>query len=385
MLKKVLLILSVSLFVGCEELESDQKKITTSSPSLWDEIKTNSIPSLALTSEFNSPTRLATIGTLAWEDGVYVSDDGLSIFSFYAPVDILKWVNYSIANPVCPAVSSFIRGSILTGTDLDLQPPFNNPWGCTEGLMHSDIAYATRTSTNESFSSWARHPLSSDFIYDGGFTASSNGDETYDLVYSRSTDNNKNDIYWVRNSSLIPSSNTATSISSTINTSDQQDNPHLERINDNDLILLFDNHGVGDPDTQISFTISNDNGSSWNIPQVMSINAASATEDLQGHLYKDLSNDWWLFFSSNRGGAIEIYRSQHVSNDVVNDFDNWGAPEKLLGGGIVAEGLGSIAGIGEPTLTANGDLYFVVVYCKTSEDQTDYDVCDIDPWVATKK
>lgn len=149
--------------------------------------------------------------------------------------------------------------------------------------------------------------------------------------------------------------------------------------------MLFDNHGAGDPDTQISFTISNDNGSNWSIPQTLSINSANATEDLQGYLYKDLSNNWWLYFSSNRDGPIEIYRSQHINNDIVNDFDSWSTPEKVLGSGIVADGSGSIVGVGEPTLTSNGDLYFVVVYCKNPADQTDYDSCDIDPWVATSK
>lgn len=378
MLKKILLSLSVLFLTSCG-------KGSSPSNSLWDNIKNNAAPSLALTTEFNTPVRLSSIGTLAWEDGVYVSDDGLAIFSFYAPVDILKWVNYSITNPVCPAVSSYIRGPVLAGTDLDLTVPFDNPWGCTEGVMHSEIAFATRASTNVPFSSWSRHSISTDFRYDGGFTASDNGSGSYDLVYSISTDSNKNDIYWVRNSTLTSVSTTPVSISSTINTTGQEDNPHLERLNANDLILLFDNHGAGDPDTQISYSISNDNGASWSTPQVMLVNSAIATEDLQGHLYKDASNNWWLYFSSNRAGSVEIYRTQHVSNDLVNDFDNWGAVEKVMSTGTVAGGIGIIAGVGEPTLTSNGDLYFVVVYCKNAADQTNYDSCDIDPWVATRK
>ncbi len=383
---KHIFLLFLFILIGCNE---DNSSLTNTSPSpsptLWDRIKTNASPTLYLTSDFNNPNRLSSIGTLSWEDGVYVSDDGLFIFSFYAPVDILKWVNYTIANPVCPPVSSFIRGSVLFGTDLDLADPVDNPWGCTEGVMHSDIAYASRTSVGESFSSWSRHSLSTDFVYDGGFAASNNGDGTYDLVFSKSNDPNKNDIYWLRNSTLAPASGNPVSISATINTTAQQDNPHLERISSNDLILLFDNHGIGDPDTQISFSISTDNGSNWSSPQVMTINSAIATEDLQGHLYQDSSDNWWLYFSSNRGSSIEIYRSQHANNDLVNDFNSWDSPEIVLGVGSVSEGLGSINAVGEPTLTSNGDLYFVVVYCKNLEDQTDYDSCDIDPWVATIK
>lgn len=388
MIKYIFLLFFLCLLIGCSE-EKDSNTETSPTPThvstLWDRIKTNASPTLYLTSDFNTPHRLSSIGTLSWEDGIYVSDDGLSIFSFYAPVDIFKWVNYSIDNPVCPPVSSFIRGAVLSGTDLDLVGSLDNPWGCTEGVMHSDIAYASRTSVGENFSSWSRHSLSTDFVYDGGFVASNNGDGTYDLVFSKSNDSNKNDIFWLRNSTLIPTSANPVSISATINTSAQQDNPHLERLSGNDLILLFDNHGIGDPDTQISFSISTDNGSNWSSPQLMIINSAIATEDLQGHLYKDLSDNWWLYFSSNRGGSVEIYRSQHVNNDLVNDFQNWGSPEIVLGIGSVLEGLGSIAAVGEPTLTSNGDLYFVVVYCKNFEDQTDYDSCDIDPWVAARK
>lgn len=380
--KHSLLILSTFLFTGCGGGGSNQPD---NPPTLWDQIKANTIPELVLVSEFNPPTRLSSIGTLAWEDGVYVSDDGLSIFSFYAPVDIFKWVSYSLANPACPAVSNFIRGSVLSGTDLDLETPYDNIYGCTEGLMHSDIAYSTRASVDEPFSNWQRHPLSTDFIYDGGFVASSNNNGTYDLVFSSSNGSNKNDIYWVRNSALIPASATPVSISATINTAEQQDNPHLERITANDLILLFDNRGIGDQDTQISFSISNDDGATWSVPQLMSINSAIATEDLHGHLYKDASNNWWLYFASNRSGILQIYRSQHVNNDLVNDFDNWNVPQKVMGAGYVAAGLGDIPGIGEPTLTSNGDLYFVVAYCKKLGDQTDYDSCDVDPWVATRK
>ena len=299
------------------------------------------------------------------------------------PVDLLKWVDYAISNPPCPAVSNFIRGEVLSGTNLGLGETVGI---CTEGVMHSEIAYATRANVNDDFGAWNRHAFSADFVYDGGFVTADNGVGAFDLVYSASTASNRNDIFWLRGSDLTPPSASPDPISATINTSAQEDNPHLERIDADNLILLFDNHGVGDPDTQISFSHSADNGSTWTSPQPMAINSAAATEDLQGHLYQDASDNWWLYFSSNRGGIVEIYRSQHGSNDLVTDFENWSEPpDKVVSVGSVSGGLGTIAAVGEPTLSANGDLYFVVVYCKNPEDQTAYDSCDIDPWVATRK
>ena len=46
----------------------------------------------------------------------------------------------------------------------------------------------------------------------------------------------------------------------------------------------------------------------------------------------------------------------------------------------MAGNYGFVAGLGEPTLTANGDLYFAVLYGKHTADQTVYDAYDIDPW-----
>ncbi len=141
-----------SLLISCGEEQTDVPN-TPVPQTLWDKIKANASPNLLLTSEFNTPSRLESIGTLAWEDGLYVSDDGLNIFAFYAPMDLLKFVTYSDSYGPCPPISSYIRGSILNGMNLDTEAPIDNFGGCTQGVMHSDIAYASRPSINESFSS----------------------------------------------------------------------------------------------------------------------------------------------------------------------------------------------------------------------------------------
>jgi len=385
------------LFVGCG---GGSEFSPSRSPTLWDRIKSNASPSLLLNTEFNTPTRLANVSTLAWEDGVYVSDDGLHLFAFYAPVSLFKFQGYVnsysyVAPNVCAPISDYIRGTILTGSDFELQPPYDLPGSiCNHGngIVHSEIAHASRASLNDGFSSWTRHSVSTDFVYDGGFAATDNNDGSYHLVYSQATsDGNQNDIYWVQDAtSLNPGTVTPTAFPDPINTNMQEDNPHLERISTTELVLLFDNHYEtgGSGDTRISYSISTDNGTSWSVPEIIATGTINDyTEDLSGHLYLDNANNWWLYFTSNRGGKVEIWRIQHTNNNLVTDFDNWNTMsiEKVIAAGGVAGDAGTIEGAGEPSLTANGDLYFAVVYCKKQSDQTDFVGCDIDPWVATKK
>jgi hypothetical protein len=398
------LFFSTILLSACshEEDQAPASLVTPTSPTLWDKIKTNASPQLLLTSEFNASARLSGVGTLAWEDGVYVSDDGLHLFAFYAPMDLLKFVIYSDSYGACPPISNYVRGSILSGMDLDLETPIDNLGGCTQGVMHSDIAYASRSSTNESFSSWSRHSVSNPtsanpalFYYEGGLSTSQRSSGNYDIVFSRSTfDNNKNNLYWVQDvASLSPSNPNIVGIAG-LNTANQEDNPHLERVDssdDNKLVMLYDNHGDSSAtDYLMYYSKSADGGANWDaaISLGANINSSSAVKDenIQGHLFKDTSSVWWLYFSSNRDGSVEIWRSQH--NDSANifvDFNNWAAPQKVMSVGSVNDSVGTIEGVAEPTLTNDGDLHFVVVYCKNVSDQTDYDSCDIDPWVATKK
>ncbi len=368
-------------------------------PTLWDNIKSNASPAILLGTEFNTPTRIANVSTLAWEDGMYISDDGLHLFAFYAPISLFKFQQYVNAYPyvapnVCAPITNYIRGTILNGSDFELQLPYDLPDSIcnhSNGLVHSEIAHASRASVNDNFSTWSQHAVSTNFVYDGGFSSADNGDGTYHLVYSQSTSLNQNDIYWVPNSSsLNPDAVTPVLFPAPINTNMQEDNPHLERINATDLILLFDNHfetgGTGD--THISYSISVDNGTSWGAPSTIATGTINDyTEDLSSHLFMDGANNWWLYFTSNRDGNVEVWRVQHTNNNLVTDFDNWNSTsiEKVIAVGSVTGNIGTMEGIGEPSLTSNGDLYFVVVYCKNPSEQTVFDGCDIDPWVATKK
>ena len=98
-------------------------------PTLWDDIKSSASPALLLGTEFNAPTRLANVSTLAWEDGLYISDDGLHLFSFYAPVSLFKFQEYVntypyVAPNVCAPISDYIRGPVLNGRTNDGVRPY---------------------------------------------------------------------------------------------------------------------------------------------------------------------------------------------------------------------------------------------------------------------
>lgn len=345
----------------------------------WENIKNNALPSVALTDEYGTPY-IQPHSTLAWEDGVFLSRDGLHMYAFYAPVDVLKYVKFVADNPGSndiDDVSPFLRGPLLT---MDLT---TNPWGYPI-IIHSDIAYTSRASTSDDFASWQIAQISNPYRFDGGFHSLDNVDGSIDIVYSRSTESNKNDLFWARGVNHNPSFGSDQAMPAPINTKKQEDNPHLERIDASTLVLLFDNHGIGDRVTKIKHSISMDNGVSWSKPRNLGANINAGPHDLHGHLYYD-GGDWWLYFASERDGLTSIFRSKHNNSaNIKTNFDNWGNAELVISPGVISDNSGFIGAVGEPTLTAEGDISFVVVY-GTHEDDNPYDRFEIDPWYLPRK
>jgi len=340
----------------------------------WVHIKRNARPLVALPDEYGEPY-LQPHSTLAWEDGVFISRDGLHMYAFYAPTDIVQYAKYLTENGKCPDITSFLRGPEL-GMDLS-----TNPWG-VDGVLHSDISYASRGSTSDTFSSWKLSKIANPYRFDGGFQALSNADGTIDAVVSISTDENSNDIFWARGVQHNPPFSSFSLMS--INTHGQEDNPHLERLDSHTLVLLFDNHGIGNAVTSIKYSLSVDSGGSWSAPLDLGGNINTGTHDLQGHLYHD-ANTWWLYFTSEREGKTSIFRSRHNdSRNIQTDFDSWGAAELVISPGVILDGSGIIAGVGEPTLTSNGDISFVVVY-STDVNSSRHDRFEVDPWYLPRK
>lgn len=345
----------------------------------WENIKNNALPSVALPDEYGTP-HIQPHSSLAWEDGVFLSRDGLHMYAFYAPVDLLRYIEFATNNPGCndtEDLSLFLRGPLLT---MDLT---TNPWGCPM-VIHSDIAYSSRSSILEEFRSWEIAQISTSYRYEGGFHLLDNLDNTIDIVYSRSTESSKNDLFWARGVSHNPPFGTEQAMPTPINTQEQEDNPHLERIDTSTLVLLFDNHGVGDPSTRIKHSLSIDNGVSWSDPLELGANINHGSHDMQGHLYYD-GSVYWIYFVSDRDGRLAIFRSKHNDSlHIKTNFDDWANAELVISPGDIRDNSGFIAGLGEPTLTEEGDISFVVVY-GTHEEDNPYDRFEIDPWYLPRK
>ncbi len=341
----------------------------------WEAIKANAMPEVALPDEYGTPY-IQGNNTLGWEDGLFMSRDGLHLYAFYVPLDLFKYIEFIAVNPGCREVEEiqpFFRGPQMT---MDFK---TNPWGCPI-VIHSDIAWSTRSSVTGVFGPWQIANVSNPASYDGGFHSIDNQDGTIDIVYSRSMGNSQNDLFWARGVKHNPPFGVDIPMPAPINTMGQEANPQLERLDANTLLLIYDNHGQDDPVTRIKYSMSHDNGLTWDLPRYFKKPINSGSHDMHGHYWRD-GDDQWLYFVSDRLGLMSIFRSKHLSRD---EFENWGVPELVIAPGVITDNSGFIAGVGEPSLTANGDISFVVAYC-AHEDNHPYDRCDVDPWFLPRK
>ena len=81
-----------------------------------------------------------------------------------------------------------------------------------------------------------------------------------------------------------------------------------------------------------------------------------------------------LYYSApGSDGKLAIYRAQQQTP---GDWDSWKTREQVLSAG-------NSAGVGEPTVTEQGDLSFVVIY--ENRAGTEFDRYDADPWFMIKK
>jgi len=370
-----LLIFTLIVAFGFSPAIADAADANEASRPDWKSIKANAMPHVALPDEFGTP-RIQANSTLGWEDGLFISRDGLHLYAFYAPLDLFKYAAFLAANPGCPEVEDvqpYFRGPKMT---MDFT---TNNWGCPI-LVLSDIAYSSRSSISEDFGPWQIARISNPTSYDGGFHSIDNEDGTIDIVYSRSTEANQNELFWARGVQHNPPFGVDKPMPAPINTKEQEDNPQLERLDANTLLLIYDNHGQDDPVTRIKYSISHDNGETWDAPRYFGKNINTGSHDMHGHYWRD-GDDKWLYFVSDRNDLLSIFRSKHLGGE---EFDNWGVPELVIAPGVIKDDSGFVGGVGDPTLTANGDISFTVVYC-AHEDNHPYDRCDIDPWFLPRK
>lgn len=335
----------------------------------WTAIKNSISPVIELPTEYDS-VYVQPLATVGWEDGVHISNDGLHLYCTYVPIDFLSFVlNESLPNDFS---NDYLRGAPTFGMDLT-----SNPIGAPEWL-HADILYAHRNSVNDPFTTWTLSNMARPFYSEGAptptFIDNSNSVE-YMLFTSNDNTSNDTDIWFIHNTNANPTGVGAPA-PSPINTQSTEDNPHLVRIDHNRLVLFFDSDNLpnGKGDIDIWFTESTDNGVTWSVPSnVSSINTAS--KEHQPFLHYDLDfNNWFLYYAAmHTDGKLAVFR---VQQNTTNDWNSWGSPELVISAG-------NAAGIGEPTLTTNGDISFVVVYEDPSMNST-YDHFDSDPWFLRK-
>ncbi|MCV9386371.1 T9SS type A sorting domain-containing protein [Reichenbachiella ulvae] len=332
----------------------------------WASIKSNAVPVVADASSFESPQALP-LATLGWEDGLHLSADGLTLYCTYVPLDFLSFaLNGSLPNDFS---ADYDRGAPDFGMDLSTNPIGANEW------LHSDVLISERASLSDPFESWTLSNMTRNFYSEGAPTPAVDlsGQVEYMLFTSNDSEGNNQDI-WIMETSDSNPTGIGTALPSPINSTYNEDNPHLIRLSDQELILFFDsdNRPGGEGDIDIWYSQSTDNGSSWSDPSnLSSIN--SAEREHQPFLHQQGST-WHLYYAAyHSDGKLAIFRS--IKNG--EGWDSWATPELVISSGTAA-------GIGEPTLSRQGDLSFVVV-TEDPNANSSFDHYDSDPWMAKSK
>lgn len=330
----------------------------------WNSIKEEAQPAIALTSEFDS-VYCQPLAVMGWEDGLHISPDGLHLYCTYVPIDFLSFaINGSLPNDF----SDYLRGAPDFGMDLTA--------GASEWLQ-ADILYASRNSIDEPFTTWTLSNMARAFYTEGAPSPLFKSTTEVELMAFTSIDNptNNQDIWVISNTTANPSG-IGSALPAPVNTLAQEDNPNIYRIDADSLVLFYDSEELsGEGSHDIWYTTSGDNGAIWATPSnLSSINTAS--KEHQPFLHKDLSTGkTYLYYSAyHSDNKLAIFRAEQ---NLTTTWNSWHSPELVISAG-------NTAGIGEPTLTAEGDLSFVVIY----EDpiaSSIYDHYDADPWYLRKK
>ena len=332
----------------------------------WDAIKPGIAPELApaYTSIYNTPQPLP-LADYGWEDGLQVSFDGLHLYTLYAPADLLSWVGYLVSNPDLPICETLGSGKFIRpyagdyGMDM-----LTNIFAC-DTFMNLDILHAERPSTDVPFDHWTLSDIARPGAIEGGpypiFNAVDPNLIDHFLFTSAS------DIWMINNTTANPNNiETAVRLPAPINPLTNEftaDNPMLRRIGGDSLLLVYEKYidpGVRD----FMYCISDDDGVSWSTPQIITTINNDAGHIEHPMVYFD-GTEMWMYYSRN----FDIVASRQT---IPGNWDSWG-DERV----IILKG--NAVGIGEPSLSANGDLYFVTVIL--NPDNPD-DAVDADPWMA---
>ncbi len=340
----------------------------------WPAIKSSATPTIELASLFGTPYH-QNLSVDGWEDGLYISRDGKYLYCFYTPIDFIAYSESFNANPLadsCGHYVNYLKGPTF-GMDLD-----SNSFGCSNWL-HSDVLISSRNDTSLPFGAWQLSNLATPEFYEGGVYSLLKNDTMADMFAytSSNTISGYNDILIIRNSSRNPT-NSGIALPAPVSDSIVEDNPHIERLDVNNLVLFFDSDNPALAGTgykaSISYSTSSDDGVTWTTPANVTSISSDSTYEVQPHLYKDNTNDWWVYFTADVDtfGRKGIYRAKQ---SISNNWDSWINKELVISPGNDP----NIAAIAEASLTKDGGISFLVVYWDLVNG-TPTDTYDSDPW-----
>lgn len=364
---KIISCLIALLFFSCHK-----ERLNSPGPD-WEKIKAETQP-IVKEVGYGTPYRLK-INTLGWEDGQFISKDGLSAYCFYTPLDLFSFAFYSSADPF--SVGPYLRGPF---PEIVNQVPekFQN---ITNQFLSSDILISHRNSVNEPFPEWSIANFSTFASFDGApqIILNDTNPELVEFVLFTYLNpdpdygNEKNDIAYYRNTTRNPSGEFKLFPPPINEPAYNEDNPHLEKTGTNSWVMFFtsEDRPEGKGGTDIYFSISNDDANSWSSPEPVNFNS-SGFEDMP-FLWQDSTGTYWMYYMNNDNNISKRRQS------TPGDWKNW--EEEIL---VLDKG--NALAVGEPTLTQWGDIAFGLIYdAGTNWGTTKTNRFDNDLWILPKK
>jgi len=331
----------------------------------WTAIKNNAtfiVPDTTYEIPYLQPLNIG-----GWEDGLYISREGQTLYSYFLPFDVFSLYSDWVLNPYCFNSQPYYRPPLLNNDTV------SNPWGC-QNFFQGDIIISIRNNGTSPFNSWQPSNLIRPISNEGAPCAVSLTQDTLDVFVFTQNRNDVDDmeIMFMKN---IPNNPSYTSAVPILSSFAAEDNPHIERLNDTTLLIIFDR------DRFMYYSKSFDNGTTWQTPTLISqVLNDQSPYDVQPHLWND-GTDWWVYFcADNLQGKRCIYKSKQQIN---GNWNSWSTKELVIEPSTITGNYGTIIGVGEPSLTQWGDISFVVIYGDLSSSDTT-DVFDCDPWFLPK-
>lgn len=291
--------------------------------------KAAAVAELGVAAEWGVPELLTAVNTVGWEDSAYISPDGNLLYFQYFPGDMFRIED----------VFRFHRPKAQGGLGADpaqRERYHRGPARGVEPAYTSDTLVAQRQ--GDSFGQPQRFVHSRDGRNEWGVMTGSDG-AFYYVSHDPSRELNM-DIY--RNEQLLPIPGREKY---------HEDNPHFA-VTPFGRELFFDSGNRPAAKGKSHIWVTREKDGRFDEPQMLAapINLPGSTE-VQPHLGPDKQ----LYFTSARDGTIAVYAAPRLGGD------SFGEPRKLL---WTTRKSGPRAwGVGEPTLTADGQwLYFVVVF-----------------------